>query len=92
MTHSPTLLDVAADLRRCIYASFDNDEFNSKNFLIFWENAQKILASLQNQLDNSTKTSIKKLLSKAQNSEFTSERRREDILTAAILLQNSAKL
>lgn len=91
MTHTPTLLDVASDLRRCIYASFDEGEFDNKNFLIFWNNAQKILRPMQNNLDSHTKKLITKQLNKSQNKTVSLEKRREDLLLVASLLQSYAQ-
>ena len=82
MTYQPTKLDVVTDLRRCIYASYSEKKFSDPNFKTFFDHAMKILKNKK--IDNE----IIKRLKKSQNEKLDENKRREDLLTASILLQN----
>jgi hypothetical protein len=79
--HRPTKLDAVTDLRRCIYASFSKDKFDDSNYKIFLAHAIKILKNMQ-----VNKMALVRL-EKSQDESLDDNKRREDLLTAAILLQ-----
>lgn len=89
LTHTPTLLDAAADLKRCIYASFSDQGFRDPNVITFLSHAHKVIDSWEAQLDAKLLAQIRMRLQKAQSPELSDKKRREDLLTAALLLQNT---
>lgn len=88
MKYKPTVLDAASDLRRCIYASYSKEGFNDPNFASFFQHAKKILLASGGKLDKRLTKIVNERLRKAQDESRPLSRRREDILTVAILLQN----
>ncbi len=88
MSYVPTLLDAAADLRRCVYSSMETEDFQNPEFLIFWENAKKIIS----ENDSKIKTAVRKYLyiclTNVQNGNLSKNKRQENILMAANLLQS----
>lgn len=88
MSHLPNLLDAATDLRRSIYASFAQEGFESKTPQMFIQSAQKIIR--KNNFDRSKQ--VKDLLTEAQDKSLEDNKRRENLLMAAVLLQNSTLL
>lgn len=91
MTYKPTVLDAASDLRRCIYASYTPEGFNDPNFVTFFQHAQKVLLESGNILDKRLTKIVNGRLRKAQDESNPLSKRREDLLVAAILLQNASK-
>ncbi len=81
--HKPTKLDAITDLRRCIYASFSKDKFDDANYKIFFKHAIKILQNI------SVSKKILLRVEKSKDKNLGDDKRREDLLTASILLQNS---
>ncbi|MBL7150337.1 hypothetical protein ISS86_00190 [Candidatus Microgenomates bacterium] len=86
MNHQPTPLDMATDLRRCIYASFSRKGFDDPNVKTFFNHALMIFRKLEGTLDKQTFTAINKQLTKAQNPNSNHQKRREDLLMATVLL------
>lgn len=85
--YQPTVNDVVVDLRRCIYASFTSQEFNDPNVTTFLDHATKLLNRLEKNLDKKNFEKVKSCLGKAQSITSKLEERREDLLTASLLLQ-----
>lgn len=83
MSHTPTNLDVASDLRRSIYASFSKSKFEDVNFRTFFNHALEILKKM-----NVDRVVLKRI-QKSQDESLEDNKRREDLLTASILLQNN---
>ena len=86
MTHQPTPLDVACDLRRCIYASFSEVGFDDSNFRDFLAHGLADLECVEDDLNPKLLRLIRSRLAKVQNSGCDISKRREDILLAANLL------
>lgn len=91
MTYQPTVLDAASDLRRCIYASYSPEGFNDSNFVTFFSHAQMIIKKVANDLDDQVIKTVNERMDKTQDKEQPLSKRREDLLTSAILLQNTSK-
>lgn len=83
MSHTPTSLDVASDLRRCVYASLSSDGFEDKMYQECLQDALTGLDQIKGKLNKNIYLSIYKLIHK-QNKDI--RRRREDLLTASIIL------
>ena len=83
MTHQPTKLDAASDLRRCIYASFSKQKFEDPVFIKFFNHMRDILR--KQKVDKA----VFERLEKAQGENLDDNKRREDLLTASIFLQNA---
>lgn len=86
MTHSPTFLDISADLKRAIYASLSKDGFKDRegeHFLnIAVRNFNKLL------LERSPNCKEVDIAKKRLFIENTSDHnRRENLLTASYMLQ-----
>lgn len=86
MTHFPNKFDVIADLRRCIYASYSDSQFEDENVKLFLTKAEKNLEELKNELKEDTLKMVKKRLEKAKNNKYLVGQRREDLLIASCLL------
>lgn len=86
MNHQPTSLDLAADLRRCLYLSLSQEGFTDQNFLTFFHHALQVFSQIKNQIDPSLLSLLQKLLRRSQNSQLSLQKRREDLLTASLLL------
>ena len=80
--YKPTNLDAATDLRRCIYASFSKQKFEDPVFKDFFSHAKEILKKQK------VSNVILERLKKSQNKNLDDNKRREDLLTASIFLQN----
>ncbi len=80
--YKPTKLDAITDLRRCIYASFSKQKFDDPVFKDFYNHAKNILRTQK------VNNSVLKRLENAQNKNLDDNKRREDLLTASIFLQN----
>lgn len=89
MTYQPTLQDAASDLWRCVYASFNEPAFESPSFKMFLTNSLTIVSANQAMLEPLHFQLIGECLDRAQNLDLEPNKRREDILTAAILLKNA---
>lgn len=83
MNHVPNLQDAACDLIRCTYFS------NYERFLL---NAEKIIELNKQFLTQERLLQIKKYLQKAKKTNLSLNQKREHLLTASILLQNSHKI
>jgi hypothetical protein len=90
MTYTPTLLDAAVDIRRCIYASMEPNGFQSAEFLIFWKNANAIISENDSQIKPELKKYIYRCLKNAENKSLSKNRRQEDLLMAATLLTTNS--
>lgn len=90
MSHKPTALDASTDLRRSIYSSFSKKSLDSKSSKFFIANAEHIIKSNRDKIDKTRLLIVKNLIREAKNDELKNNERRENLLTAAILLQNSA--
>lgn len=86
MTHVPTKLDIVADLRRSIYASFDKKEFGGDNVKTFIKKAEENLNLLNGEIDSSNLLIITDRIEKAKDSKRPLEKRREDLLLASNLI------
>lgn len=83
MSHVPNLQDAACDLLRCVYFS---------NYEKFFVNAEKIINQNRELLSRKRLGEIKSFLEKAKDSRLNIEQKREHLVTASILLQNSYKI
>lgn len=86
MSHFPTSADIATDLRRCVYASLSPKKFSDETYLEFYHHAQKIYLALRKSINPTLRKEVNKRLKKTQNSQNPDSERREDLLTASILL------
>jgi hypothetical protein len=84
MSHKPSRLDVIADLRRSISASFSKYEFDDPNVKTFLQKAETNLKKIG--LDKKTYSLAVGRLNKAKNPKQSIEKRREDILMASSLI------
>ena len=82
--HNPNVLDIKTDLRRAIMASFSKNGFKDANAKIFFENAERNLKKVK--LDKNTYLQVVERLKKAKDTNKIIEERREDVLTASLLL------
>lgn len=89
MAYQPTPLDAATDLKRCLSASYDERPFASATFTTFLNHSLTIIKHLEDSLDRSRLKIIQERLAKAQDPVADPQKRREDLLTAAVLLENS---
>ena len=87
MKHRATLLDAAADLRRAIYASLSEKGFEDPNFKIFFEHAQTIISQSANASNERALVLAHQCLDRAAQFKGEPTKTREDVLTAACLLQ-----
>ena len=84
MSHIPTSLDIKTDLRRSIMSSFSKNGFKDVNAEAFLKKAEDNLNKIN--LDKSVYLQVIGILKKAKDtSKFISERR-EDMLTASLLI------
>jgi len=88
LTHQPTFQDLAADWRRCVYASFADPEFASASFRTLFNHGLKLWRSLESQLNEAKAPLIQNQLAKAVDSTLPPNKRRESLLTAATLVQS----
>lgn len=88
MNHRPRRLDVATDLIRCIYASLSEDGFESENLSTFFSQALKKLNLVKKTLDPQTFKFVKERIDKSKDKNLPAKKRREELLSAAISLQN----
>lgn len=88
MIHKPTLSDAAADLKRCIYASFSSLGLNDPNVTVFLSHAFKIINQYQVNRDDPLLKIVKKSLDKVRNFGVDPAKAREDLLMAVVLLQS----
>jgi len=86
MTYTPTLLDAAVDLRRCVYASIATNGFQSPEFLTFWKNANVIISNKDSQIKPELKKYLYQCLKNSGNEDLPKNKRQEDLLMAATLL------
>lgn len=84
MTHKPTLLDAASDLRRCLHASMGKNGFENVNYVVFLSNAEKIIKN------NNADYKVTSLLKRAKDKTLEADKRRENLLMAASLLMNTS--
>ena len=84
MNYIPGRLDIKTDLRRAIMASFTKDGFDNINVKTFLENAERNLEKLK--LAKNTYTQVVERLNKARDENNTISKRREDLLTASLLI------
>lgn len=84
MSHIPTDLDIKTDLRRAVMASFSENRFKDINAKTFLKNAEKNLKKVN--LNKSTFTEVVYRLKKAKDPKQSVEKRREDVLTASLLI------
>lgn len=89
MTYQPTPLDAATDLKRCLSASYDEKPFASDTFTTFLNHSLIIIKQLEDSLDRQRLKVIQERLAKAQDPVADPLKRREDLLTAAVLLENA---
>ncbi|MDP2874162.1 MAG: hypothetical protein Q8N84_02630 [bacterium] len=89
MTYQPTPLDAATDLKRCLFASYDEKPFASDTFTTFLNHSLVIIKHLEDSLDLHRLKIIRERLEKAQDLSADPQKRREDLLTAAVLLENA---
>lgn len=85
--YKPTPMDVACDLIRCVYFSKTNQNFSNSNFVNFLSHAEKILPTTRKEIAPKRYLEIKKRIAKAKDVKMASQKRQEDLLTAATLLQ-----
>jgi hypothetical protein len=88
MSRKPTNLDIAADLRRCIYASYSKDRFQDKNVSVFLLHALRDLKRAKSTFDKKQYKNIMKCIRKSRQESLPDHKRRENLLTAAILIQS----
>jgi len=86
MSHTPTSSDIAADLIRCIHASYSDKGFKDENVAAFLTHAQRDLRRVKKSIPAHTRTIIETRLKKSTNTRLSPYKRREDMLTAAVLL------
>lgn len=87
--YQPTINDVVVDLRRCIYASFSPQGFKDPNVTTFLDHAIELLNGLMQNLDPKIFEKVEARLKKAQAETNKPKKKREDLLTASLLLQTS---
>ncbi len=83
MTHTPNLDDAATDLIRCTYFA---------NYEKFLTSAEKIITINKNLLTQTRLNQIKNYIERAKDTKLNLDQKREHLLTASILLQNSHKM
>ncbi len=86
MNHRPNELDVKTDLRRCVMASFAPENFEDKNFKTFLSCAQKNLDLIRQKIGERKFRQVIIRMQNASNRQNPIEKRREDLLTAGILI------
>jgi hypothetical protein len=86
MSHLPTELDIKTDLRRSIMASYTPKKFTDNNVKIFMRNARKNLESLKEKIGTKRYMEVKSRIAKAENPKNPIKKRREDLLTASVLI------
>lgn len=84
MSHVPNNLDIKTDLRRSIMASYSKRGFKDTNVKVFLKNAEENLKKVN--LDRDVYLQVVKRLKKAKDINKVIEKRREDILTASLLI------
>jgi hypothetical protein len=84
MSHVPNHLDIKTDLRRSIMASFSEKGFKDANAKVFLKNAEENLKKVN--LDRDIYLQVVKRLKKAKDTSNIIAKRREDILTASLLI------
>jgi hypothetical protein len=84
MSYAPTVLDVKTDLRRSVMASFSARKFADPNVKIFLLKAENNLKTI-GMSDKKYKLILERL-KKARDSRRSVENRREDLLTASVLI------
>jgi len=84
MSHTPNNLDVKTDLRRVIMSSFSENGFKNANVQVFLKKAEENLTKLN--LDKNIYVQVTKRLKKAKDTNNIIEMRREDVLTASLLI------
>lgn len=89
MKHQPNLADAAADLRRCIYASFSEAGFADPNFRTFFSHALGIIDRHWERSDSRRLAVVQRCLDRSQNPFQERSKAREDLLVATSLLQGS---
>jgi len=86
MNYQPTFFDVAADLKRCIYASLSEGGFEDQNAKEFLNHALMIFKTLEATTNKQVLKIIKRSLHKAQDFKLDPQKRRENLLMAAVFL------
>ena len=86
------LADAASDLKRVIYASLSSSGFSSPNVSHFLQSADKIVKANKNHLRKDRFNQIKKIISQGNNPLIPEIKRRDDLLMAAVMLQNEFTL
>jgi hypothetical protein len=86
MSHTPNELDVKTDLRRSVMASYSTKKFADTNFKVFLDNAQKNLELLKEKIGMNKYIEVRDRILKSQDSKMSAEKRREDLLTASLLI------
>ena len=84
MSHIPTRLDVITDLRRAILSSYSDGKFDNSNTKTFLEKAEKNLAVIG--IKKNVYLQIIGRLKKAKDKKSSLNNRREDLLTASVLI------
>ena len=87
MSHVPTSLDVSTDLIRCIYASMTPEKFDDPMFKVFLNHANQLLVGIKSEIPRNNLENIEKCLARAGDPKKSMEHRREDLLTASVLLR-----
>lgn len=90
MKHQPNLADAAADLCRCIYASFSEAGFADPNFKTFFSHALGIINRHRERSDSRRFAVVQRCLDRAQDPFQERSKAREDLLTVASLLSSSS--
>lgn len=88
MSHRPTPADVAADLMRCIYASYSQNGFDDENVVRFLTHAKNSLYKIKDRMPKTSLRIIEQRLKSSMNKQLSIEKRREDFLTASIFLKS----
>lgn len=86
MSHIPNELDIKTDLTRCVMASLSPQAFEDKNFKTFLAGAQNKLELMKERIGEAKFKRVMIRIDKALDGENTVEKRREDLLTAAVLI------
>ncbi|OGK37528.1 MAG: hypothetical protein A2784_01815 [Candidatus Chisholmbacteria bacterium RIFCSPHIGHO2_01_FULL_48_12] len=86
MSHIANELDIKTDLIRCVMASLSPQVFEDKNFKVFFGHALKNLNLIREKMGESKFGEVMLRIKKASDGQNPINKRREDLLTAAVLI------
>ncbi len=86
MKHIPNEMDIKTDLRRSVMASYSPKKFADINVATFINNAQRNLELIKEKIGKRKYAEVKTRIVKAEGKGRSIEKRREDLLTASVLI------